>query len=222
MGGFVAVGETRRVLDLIERIRAEDQLGPGSRLPTERDLAERAGASRAAVRKALGMLEAEGRVVRQVGRGTFFSAQVPPPGDHAISPSEIMTARILVEPQLMPIAATVATVADFTEMDRCLAGGDSAEGQAEFELWDTALHRSLAVSTHNNVLVSLSEQLSLAREQPLWGGLKRRGFTPERMGAYRADHHAIVEALRDRDPDAAQQAMRTHLLRVKTHILGEH
>jgi DNA-binding FadR family transcriptional regulator len=47
-------------------------MGPGARLPTERQLAADLGASRTSVRRALAVLEAEGRISREVGRGTFL------------------------------------------------------------------------------------------------------------------------------------------------------
>jgi GntR family transcriptional regulator, uxu operon transcriptional repressor len=47
-------------------------LGTGSRMPTERQLAIDLGASRTSVRHALAVLEAEGRISREVGRGTFL------------------------------------------------------------------------------------------------------------------------------------------------------
>jgi DNA-binding FadR family transcriptional regulator len=219
------VGGVAQVLALIDRLVAEQDLAPGSRLPTERELSQRCGTNRGTVRRALDLLEADGRVIRHVGRGTFLS---PAPATNrgqparSVSPSEIMTARLLLEPQLMPLVVTSATEDDFAEMDRCLAGGDCAEGLAEFEPWDSALHRTLAAATHNNVLIAISDLLAGAREQPLWGGMKRRSFTAQRRDLYRADHHAIVNALRERDPDNAQQAMREHLKRVRDHILGEH
>src|SRR6266700_2890200 len=43
-----------------------------TRLPTERQLALDLGVSRAAVRHAMAVLQAEGRVSREVGRGTFL------------------------------------------------------------------------------------------------------------------------------------------------------
>ncbi|MGH3404717.1 MAG: GntR family transcriptional regulator, partial [Streptosporangiaceae bacterium] len=47
-------------------------LGPGSRLPTERQLALELGVTRSSVRHALALLEAQGRISREVGRGTFL------------------------------------------------------------------------------------------------------------------------------------------------------
>ena len=60
---------------LAEQILAESAragLGPGSRLPTERRLAENMGATRTSIRHALAVLEAQGHISREVGRGTFL------------------------------------------------------------------------------------------------------------------------------------------------------
>jgi DNA-binding FadR family transcriptional regulator len=64
---------------LAGRILAESQragLGAGSRLPTERRLAAELGVTRSSVRHALAILQAEGRISREVGRGTFL--RMPP------------------------------------------------------------------------------------------------------------------------------------------------
>jgi len=60
---------------LAERILAESHqvgLRPGSRLPTERQLAVDLGMTRSSVRHALAVLEAAGHISREVGRGTFL------------------------------------------------------------------------------------------------------------------------------------------------------
>ena len=64
--------------------------------------------------------------------------------------------------------------------------------------------------------------MDTARALPIWGTLKRRASTPERRSCYDAEHTAIVEALRDRDPDNAQDAMRRHLVTVADNLLGRH
>jgi DNA-binding FadR family transcriptional regulator len=56
----------------------------------------------------------------------------------------------------------------------------------------------------------------------VWGSLKRRTSTPERRRCYHAEHTAIVDALRDRDPDGAQVAMHRHLHNVADNLLGRH
>ena len=64
-------------------ILAESQrggAGRGTRLPTERQLAIDLGVSRAAIRHAMAMLQAEGHVSREVGRGTFLRGATEAPG----------------------------------------------------------------------------------------------------------------------------------------------
>jgi DNA-binding FadR family transcriptional regulator len=67
-----------RLAELILADSARAGLGPGSRLPTERKLAADMGATRTSIRQALGVLEAEGHISREVGRGTFLR-RIPGP-----------------------------------------------------------------------------------------------------------------------------------------------
>ncbi|HUY46437.1 MAG TPA: FCD domain-containing protein [Streptosporangiaceae bacterium] len=61
-----------RLAELILAESAQAGLGPGSRLPTERKLAADMGATRTSIRHALAVLQAEGHISREVGRGTFL------------------------------------------------------------------------------------------------------------------------------------------------------
>src|SRR3984885_11855580 len=74
MGTTPAV-PAKRGRELAELILAESGragLGPGSRLPTERQLAADLGVTRSGIRLALATLEADGLISREVGRGTFL------------------------------------------------------------------------------------------------------------------------------------------------------
>jgi DNA-binding FadR family transcriptional regulator len=200
-------------------------LGPGAKLPTERALVEHLAAPRSAVRRALEILEREGMVVRHVGRGTFLTEAALPPADTApadTSPAEIMQVRLLIEPQVTALAARVATQADLDHIGHFLDRGGRSEGFQDFETWDTHLHRAIAQATHNGLLMNMFDVMNTARDLPVWGSLKRRTSTPERIRCYHAEHAAIVEALRDRDPDGAQDAMRSHLQHVADNLLGRH
>ena len=221
-----AVGPEAAIVDLLQAHLANGSGDHRGRLPTERQLALTSGFSRATVRRALGKLEARGEIVRQVGRGTFLSPArsqelhgTAPAG--GTSPAEIMAVRLLIEPQAMPLVVAAATAADLAELHRCLEGGETAYAFEEFEVWDEALHVALAKATHNLLLVRLYEMLNDARHQPLWGNLKRRSYSPAGRDANHRDHQQIVSAIVERDPDLAQAAMRGHLLRVRTQILGD-
>jgi DNA-binding FadR family transcriptional regulator len=231
-GAGTRVMPSGRGRELAEVILAEFErlgLGPGSRLPTERQLAADLGITRTGVRHALAALEADGRISREVGRGTFLrggpaaaGAEPPASGQAAtdFAPADVMTIRRLLEPQAMPLVAIWATARDFGEMDRCLAGGDTAATFEEFETWDLALHRCIIGAAHSPLLAALYGQIESARHGQVWGDLKRRSTSTQRRHLYQQDHHAIVTALRERDSDAAIEAMRTHLSRVAEHLLG--
>jgi DNA-binding FadR family transcriptional regulator len=79
--GTVRAVPAKRGRQLAELILAESRragLGPGSRLPTERQLAAELGVTRSGVRQALAALEADGLISREVGRGTFLSGTGDP------------------------------------------------------------------------------------------------------------------------------------------------
>lgn len=198
---------------------------PGSRLPTERRLAAELGVTRAAVRHALSFLEADGTVSREVGRGTFLRASNgagAAPGDPSddIGPVDVMAARELFEPQVLPLVVAHATVRDFEELARCLRGGESADTAQAWERWDDAFHRTIVAAAHNGLLLRMYRPIAAARHGPLWGNLKLSHDLPQRRKLYRNDHRDIVEALRDREVERAREAMRTHLRRVRVDLLG--
>jgi GntR family transcriptional regulator len=64
-----------RIVDQIERAIADGSLGPGDRLPPERELAAEHGVSRMTVRQALQTLESRGLLRRAIGRsgGSFVA-----------------------------------------------------------------------------------------------------------------------------------------------------
>ena len=209
----------RELAAAIAAAHAGPGAAPGTRLPTERELAETFGVTRAAVRRALSYLEAEGRVSREVGRGTFLRDGSGSPADD-VGPADVMTAREIFEPQVIPLVVTHATVRDFAELDRCLAGGEAAQSPAEFEQWDDAFHRAIVVAAHNHLVLRMYESIEAARHGPLWGNLKRSHDSRERRALYVADHRRIVEALRARELEEALQATLAHLQRVRTNLLG--
>ena len=234
MTGSAAVSADRR-RELAELILAESQragLGPGSRLPTERQLASDLGTTRSSVRHALAVLEADGFITREVGRGTFLRDGVPLPapaadgpdgdgsGPGGYSPADVMAIRRLLEPSAMQLVVAWATAADFTEITRCLAGAEHADGYDEFESWDLALHRSIMTAAHSPLLARLYAVIDEARHGQFWGDLKRRSASRERQLVYQADHREIVAALQARDAGRAAEAMRTHLSRVAAHLFG--
>ncbi|MBO1078022.1 FadR family transcriptional regulator [Roseomonas sp. 573] len=209
--------------DLLTEELRNDRWPVGSRLPTERELGARYGVARNTVRRALDALEAEGMIIRHVGRGTFRSAPAggAPAVEEALSPADVVECRLMLEPEMIALAVARATQADIARMVDCLRGTDVAGNLAEFEQWDAALHDAFALATHNGAVIAMSRSLARVRERTDWGQLKARGNTAERRAALQEHHHAMVDAVRQRDKAEARRAMRTHILFVQGYMFGD-
>jgi GntR family uxuAB operon transcriptional repressor len=208
--------------ELSERILAAT-LGAG-RLPPERQLAAEFGVTRTTVRNALALLESEGRISREVGRGTFVRSSNALPGTprdtFEFSPADVMAARRLFEPMVMPLVVAWATARDFEAMDRCLIGSETATTLDEYEHWDFALHHAIVAAGRNELLIDMYRTVERARQGALWGSLKRRNDSPQSRAASAADHRDLVEALRAREVATAIEVMDRHLARVQANLLG--
>lgn len=209
---------------------ARKGLRAGSRLPTERELAQELQLSRTTIRNALALLEEEALVSREVGRGTYLRGD-PRNGLNntrgstslssiavTVSPTDVMTARKLIEPAAVTSIVENATVADFNEIERCLLGVEGASDYDEVERWDLALHRALIHASHNPLMESMYLLVEEARQGETWGNLKRRSDSIERRQSYRSQHRDIFDALRNRDGRAAREAMQRHLHTVESNL----
>lgn len=208
---------------------ASGSYAAGAKLPTERAIADQLDVPRSAVRNALAALEAEGAIVRLIGSGTFVAQPAASEARSGVrpalitltetSPTEIMEARLAIEPRIAAIAVAHATASDFERMEMCNRKGEASESFAEFEQWDAALHQAIAEATHNRLIVALYTAITRARDQADWGELKRKSQSAERRDAYREEHRRIVAALRDRDAVEAEAALLQHLRHVRQNLL---
>jgi DNA-binding FadR family transcriptional regulator len=201
----------------IERLMERRKLGAGSKLPPERELATSLGLSRHAVRRALDVMEAQGKIWRHVGRGTFVGkGPAPDPGDigsvlRHTSPREIVEARQMLEPQMAAAAAAHATPVQIAAIEDAYRRCAAARNMDTYEIWDEAFHRSIAAATGNMMLGALFEVLNKARKDVVWGTLRRAMLKPERREHYSGEHERVLEAIRNRDSSAAWTAMRGHI-----------
>ena len=194
----------------------------GSRIPPERNLASSLGISRADLRKAFLVLEAEGRLERKVGLGTFLvDAKITPAGNSALDtiaalaertgPIEAMNARLALEPEIARLAAHNATprqLADLRKLSTLLRNSSSWN---EYEKLDHEFHDLIAESGGNKLLHDLHKIINGVRMIVVWRRLSPQDSVP--MADYHSfdEHDLIVNALEHRDRDGAQKAMRTHL-----------
>lgn len=196
-----------------------------TRLPPERELAEALGIGRRALRRALDVLEAEGRLWRRQGKGTFLGPEPEAPEAlrERIAPKasfhDVMEARLRLEPQLALLAALKATAEDVEKM-RVLAARIADTGDADAsELWDGSLHRQIARATRNPLLLGLFDLMDAVRQDPAWTALRERARTRSRREVYVAQHAAIIDAIAARDPQGAEAAMRRHIVTLQHNLI---
>lgn len=226
MGIGFDMSRRERALAQLSALLESPDYPANSRLPAERDLSVQLGISRSALREALEVLEARGRIWRHVGRGTFVGSR--PAAESATldlitpltSPSEVLETRLLVEPLLARMAALRATEAEIAEMKRLLEKHETAHDDETWELWDGRLHRAVAKAAHNNLLLAIFDAFNATRRQAKWSALRQETLTPDSHAAYYAQHCAYVAAIAGRDPLKAEAAMRKHIEAVRDGLFG--
>lgn len=215
---------SERALRELTRRLESGELREASRLPPERQLAAELAVSRRALREALGRLEAEGRIWRGVGKGTIVGRTPPKAKRTAIkgltSPTDLMEARLALEPSIAALAAIHATTQDLEEMHRCLKKSIGVSEHEGWEQWDGALHRAIGRAAHNELIVALFDLLNSARTHTEWGQLRKASLTTDRQHLYTRQHRAILSAIANRDAQEARSCMHRHLLTVKQTLFS--
>ena len=205
-----ALAQLRHLLD-------SGNFSEDGRLPTERELTAQLGVGRRAVRQALEVLEAEGLLWRRQGKGTFVGQPPDPTGELAAGivpmtdPISVMEARLAIEPSLAALCAERATQADVERMQSMALRTGLAEGADTAELWDGALHRLIARTAGNQILLTAFELIDKVRMRPDWQEVRLKARTPNLKHRYEQQHAAIIAAIADRNPSAARTAMTGHL-----------
>src|SRR5271163_3633292 len=190
----------------------------GAKLPTERVLAKRFRVPRSVVRKVLLPLEIEGKVTRQVGRGTFVSdgheeQRVVSGGPVDTSPAELLDACLTCYPYMAELAVATASAADLRAIEQCLHLLRRTTTIVEYTERDTAFHQAIANATHNALLVEIAGIIGRARECTNWGELTLHEGTPQ-------DHEGILEALVKRNANLVRERTKAHLLYARRSLLG--
>ncbi len=221
----------RRYREVAERLQSDIATGRyevGERLPPERDLAEAFSVSRPTIREALIMLELLGLVQVRVGSGIHVVSRTPTPSDQGavladdVGPFELLQARQLIESEVAAFAATQTTRNDVARMREALdmERRDLAAGDTDYRS-DEMFHLLIAEATQNTVLHETVRNLWQRRHRSaMWLQLHRRIVEQEYRRQWLDDHQAVLAALRARNPEAAYNAMWSHLQHVRETLLA--
>lgn len=197
-----------------------NMLEPGAKLPSERGLCERFGASRSSVREALRMLNSRGMIDIQVGRGSFVSDFTAPKTDspllfwehnHEMPLGALLEVRFRIEPHIAALAARRSGEEHLEQLRTAL---DNLRNYKESDrlggrvFADIAFHDCLVRAADNGLYLSIYRSL-----EPMLFDIRRMGLRSQgRSGEVLGMHVKIYEAVRDHDPEAAAAAMSSHLL----------
>jgi GntR family transcriptional repressor for pyruvate dehydrogenase complex len=211
-----------QIVQQVEESILKGQLRPGDQLPAERDLAQRFGVSRTAVREAVKALREKGLVEAYTGRGTFVtggrSQAIRQSLDLIIRISQqdgslhLAELRRILEPEIAALAAPRIEEQLLTTMRDAVAAMDRSlhDREAYIEA-DLDFHLALAEAADNPLILALIDSIvGLLREQ------RSRIFEIEGgPGRGQFHHKRILAAIERREPGAAREAMRAHLEQVR-------
>jgi GntR family transcriptional repressor for pyruvate dehydrogenase complex len=183
----------------VQALLAERQVGPGDRLPPERQLAAELGVSRSALREGLSRLIDLGILETRQGSGTYAAP---------LDLDDLLGARLQLEPYAARLAARRRGEGDLARLDGALADLRSAQPDPEaFAAADTHLHQAV---------IDAADSLALRVLLAALADLMRRSrdttaSDPAVRAATLAELERLVEAIRAGDAAGAERAMRAHL-----------
>jgi DNA-binding GntR family transcriptional regulator len=179
----------------------EHRLKPGDRL-REAELAEAVGVSRTPLREALARLESDGLIANDPARGLVVTRL-----DYNMV-SELYYMREVLEGTAARLAAQHASDVELTILDQiCEQYRRSIGDGAALEMRNRQFHEALYRCAHNRYLLrtlqGLHDALALLGESTL--------HDKARAESTQAEHEAIIRAIKERNPEAAEQATRAHI-----------
>lgn len=222
------------VIEAIEDRILAGALQVGDALPPERELATSLEVSRAGVREAVRVLEAQGVLRSQPGAGaaagTFVAAL---PRDaltrflrlHValsnFSIQDVTDARVVLERASAAAAARrlddagrAAMVDALERMDQPHAGRDS------FNEADTQFHLAIAEASGSTLSAALTAAIRSAMKVPILRAAERTEEWAEESQRLRREHHAIFAAIDGCAPDRAAQLAEEHIRRAASVLFG--
>ena len=213
----------RRITDGILQRLANGDFDVGSRLPTEREIAEHYAVSRTTVREAMVALEMMGIVEMRKGSGIYVAALHLPgqqPETLDIGAFELLEARRSIEAEVTALAALRIDEADLDRLETLLVTMTDPDIEIS-EGADRDFHFVIAAATGNSAMVAVIADLWAMRDRC---DLARTIHERARGGGELMrveEHRAILHALRSHDPEEARAEMRRHLDAVIEHLLAK-
>ncbi len=215
-----------QVVEHVWREIEAGRLGPGQRLPPERELAEAMSVSRPSLRSGLRTLQAMGIVTSRRGAGTFIVEGPPKLGKgplqflaalHGFTLDQMYEARRMLEVGVAGLAAERARGDELAAMADEITGMFATldEPQA-FLRHDLGFHRAVAAGSGNPIMAAIIGTLT----EIIWetGRLSMEGFGLRESAEA---HRRVYEAIRAHSPERARREMNQHLEHARWEQVGK-
>jgi DNA-binding FadR family transcriptional regulator len=225
VSGAAPLSQTDLVIQELKRLVVEGHLGPGSRLPVEKDLAAQLGVSRGSLREGVRALVYLGVLETRQGDGTYVTTLdagrlLSPLGFLAELPTnaaELLGVRRILEAESAALAALAIDEEGLASLAEALGRADAAlkPSGTDVEAFldaDADFHIRIARSTGNAALAALIANLIGRTERTrVIRAMSDRGA----VSTTQTEHYAILSQLERRDPQRARIRMEAHLLGVE-------
>jgi GntR family transcriptional repressor for pyruvate dehydrogenase complex len=216
--------------DIVEQIKLlikEGKLKSGDQIPSERELCDIFKVSRNSVREAIRILEEYGILNSRIGDGTYViigseGSLVKPFAklihDEKSKLFEIFQFRSIIEPNIAALAAEYASAQDIRKLEQILKNQKKQLRDAERSVdLDDKFHIMIARATRNAILLTVVERINdliaESRAEYLQNDIRRKKSL--------AGHTKILSAIMNREPAAAQKAMRDHIKSIEFIALNQ-
>jgi GntR family transcriptional repressor for pyruvate dehydrogenase complex len=215
LGQLKRVNLTAQVMETVKQYIVDNDLRPGTRLPTERELTANLGISRNVLREALKSLQAIGLIEIRVGDGMFVCdfdyASVMSHISFAVSRTRrelkhFMYAREIIEVGAIDSIVSNITDGDIRNLECILEGYEQAKTFEDNARVELGFHQALLAISGNPVLAEFGRFLGRFFIEVLY--FRGKGRTAARQD----QHGTLLNALRNRDLEESKRLMRLHVL----------
>jgi GntR family transcriptional repressor for pyruvate dehydrogenase complex len=214
---------------LLQRITT-GELGPGTRVPSERELSEQFEVARTSVREAIQGLLSLGFIERR-GNRTWVAERLPEfavrGGDNErVFVRQLFETRRLLEVPIFALAAERSDEQDHEYVAAVLERFDTSMSVSEFRSLDREFHTAIASSCGNPLLIELYgkvlDQLFQSAEFDTLLSDERNATAVARIVAEAIEgHRAIVEAFTSSDAKAMEVAVAGHLDAIEHSMIAD-
>lgn len=213
------------IAEKIEEFFLKGDLQPGSKLPSERELASQFGVSRSSVREALQQLELTGAIIIRQGGGSYINTSEVEKVSQLLSDSiveaeshlvvDMLELRRALEIEAISLASVRAVPADLAKIKQALDEMKSSLYDAEKGIKaDLHFHQRIVEASHNPLLINLVQSLAEKMEDSIRATRTHRFMDVDRYEDTFIEHAELFEAISIRNSVLAKERMEKHITRI--------